>query len=35
MGKKIFERPVYHGGVIDMGSVQIVLSIDQKRLQKS
>ena len=25
---------MYHGGAIDMGSFQIVLSIDQKRLQK-
>ena len=25
---------MYHGSAIDMGSFQIVLSIDQKRLQK-
>ena len=25
---------MYHGGAIDMGSVEIVLSINQKRLQK-
>ena len=31
---KLFERSMYHGGVIDMEKVQIILSVDQKRLQK-